>query len=256
MMRRSISILLVLLLSASAFAVEATFQDLVLDGREGEVHYLLHVPQGEGPFGLFVTLPGYEGLRFQGAGENLRREDFAWQALEDYGPMIVLAPQLSDWHERSARQTIELTQYILDNYDVDRSRVWLEGYSGGGETGSLVMGMRPDLYTAFLAVSTRWDGDLEVLASWRRPVYMAVGEDDSWYGSEPLVEAASRLRDIYARQGLDEGQIDRLVTLDVRPQSFFTDAGYRDQHAGGNAFAFDDSAMLWLFSQRLVKGEV
>lgn len=87
------------------------------------------------------------------------------------------------------------------------------------------------------------------------PVYMAVGEEDSYYGSSPLRRRASRLRDIYASQGLDEEETDRLVTLDVRPQSFFTQAGYSDQHAGGNAFAFDDSAMGWLFGQSLAKEE-
>lgn len=37
-----------------------------------------------------------------------------------------------------------------------------------------------------LATATQWDGDLEVLAQARTPVYLAVGEDDSYYGSEPF----------------------------------------------------------------------
>ncbi len=51
------------------------------------------------------------------------------------------------------------------------------------------MGMRPDLYTAYLMTSSQWDGDLEVLAEARTPVYMAIGEDDSYYGSSSLKEA-------------------------------------------------------------------
>ena len=30
---------------------------------------------------LFLTLPGYEGLYFQGMGQNLHSEDFAFESL-------------------------------------------------------------------------------------------------------------------------------------------------------------------------------
>ena len=59
--------------------------------------------------------------------------------------MIIVAPQLSDWGETSADQTIALAEYFLANYNIDESRVFGEGYSGGGETMSQVMGKRPDL---------------------------------------------------------------------------------------------------------------
>lgn len=55
------------------------------------------------PVALFVTLPSYQGLYFQGVGENLRTEDFGFEA-QAYDPsMIAVAPQLSDWGETSAR---------------------------------------------------------------------------------------------------------------------------------------------------------
>lgn len=50
--------------------------------------------------------------------------------------------------------------------------------SGGGETGSLVMGTKPELFTAYLATSSQWDGDLNVLAQARTPVYFAI----VWFG--------------------------------------------------------------------------
>lgn len=84
--------------------------------QEGDIHYHLHLPEGyDGtiPCALFVTLPGYEGLYFQGVGANLYGEDFAFTA-QDYLPdLIVAAPQLSDWGETSARQTIALTEHLL-----------------------------------------------------------------------------------------------------------------------------------------------
>lgn len=121
--------------------------------------------------------------------------------------------------------------------------------SGGGETGSLVMGTKPELYAAYLFTVSKWDGDLEVLAAARTPGYLAIGEEDSYYGSGPLKSAYAELCGIYEEQGLTEDEIDRLAVLDVRPGSYFTDRGYRDQHAGGQAFAHDEQVMGWVFRQ-------
>lgn len=226
--------------------------DNVLHSAEnGEIHFSRYIPEsydGTRPYALFITLPGWEGLYYQGVGANMA-ENFGTEAISWNPEMIILSPQLNDWSETSADQTIALTEYFLRHYNIDQSRVYLEGYSGGGETGSLVMGKKPELYTAFLAGSTQWDGDLQVLADARVPVYMIVGEDDSYYGSKPLKEAYESLRSIYQKDGLTEAEIQRLVTLDVRDQQYFTDRGFTDQHAGGQSFAEDKTAMGWLFGQ-------
>lgn len=227
--------------------------DNVLHDREqGDIHYNLYVPasyDGSQPYALFITLPGYGGYYFQGVGINLRQEAFGFEAQRYNDRMIIAAPQLNDWGQTSASQTIALTEHLLSQYNIDPERVYLEGYSGSGETGSLVMGQRPELYAAYLAVSTQWDGDLEVLAQAQVPVYLAVGEDDSYYGSEPLRQAYSQLCALYEQQGLSREEIDRLVVLDVKDAAYFTERGYADQHAGGGAFAYDDSIMGWLFAQ-------
>lgn len=163
--------------------------------------------------------------------------------------MIVAAPQLNDWGESSADQTIALTEYLLSHYNLNPDKVYLHGLSGGGETGSLVMGKRPDLYTAYLATSTQWNGDLGVLARVRTPVCFAVGENDSYYGSEPLKRAYAQLNILYEEQGLSETEINELVVLDIKEQHYFSERGYSDQHAGGLAFAFDESIMGWLFEK-------
>ena len=79
---------------------------------------------------------------------------------------------------------------------------------------------------------------------------MAIGEDDSYYGAEPLTAAYNELHAIYTAQGLSDAEIDELLILDVRTQDFFDGFGIRDQHAGGQAFAHDETVMGWLFSQR------
>lgn len=225
--------------------------DNVYHSDLGDIHYSSYIPEsydGSEPYALFITLPGWEGLYFQGVGANMA-EDFGPEAIRYNDRMIVLSPQLNDWGETSANEAIALTEYFLEHYNIDRTRVYLHGMSGGGETGSLVMGKRPDLYAAYLMTSSQWDGDLDVLAEARTPVYMAIGENDSYYGSDSLKQAYAGLRKRYEAQGLAEEEIDGLLVLDVRPQSFFTGHGFRDQHAGGQAFAHEEAVMSWMFSK-------
>ena len=227
--------------------------DNVLHAPEGDIHYHIYVPDsydGREPYALFLTLPGYEGLYFQGVGQNLYSENFAFEALEYNDHMIVAAPQLSDWGETSAVQTIALTEYLLGRYNIDRERVYAEGYSGGGETMSRVMGMRPDLFTAYLQCSSQWDGAYEPVAEARVPVYFVIGEGDEYYGAEPSREAYNRLYDLYTEAGLAEEEIGRLLVPDIKDADYFRDSGSPSQHGGGNLFAGDSEIMGWLFSQR------
>ena len=226
--------------------------DNVLHTPEGDIHYHIYVPDGyDGSevYALFLTLPGYEGLYFQGVGENLYREDFAFEALNYKENMIVAAPQLNDWGETSARQTIALTEYLLGHYNIDQKQVYAEGYSGGGETMSQVMGMRPDLFTAYLQCSSQWDGDFEPVVEARVPVYFVVGQGDEYYGAEPSREAYNSLYALYEQAGLSQTEIDQLLVLDIKDSDYFRDRGASNQHGGGNLFAQDAEIMGWLFEQ-------
>lgn len=226
--------------------------DNVLHTPEEDIHYHIYVPDGydgSEAYALFLTLPGYEGLYFQGVGENLYREDFAFEALNYKENMIVAAPQLNDWGETSARQTIALTEYLLGHYNIDQKRVYAEGYSGGGETMSQVMGMRPDLFTAYLQCSSQWDGDFEPVVEARVPVYFVVGQRDEYYGAEPSREAYNSLYALYEQAGLSQTEIDRLLVLDIKDSDYFRDRGAPNQHGGGNLFAQDPEIMGWLFEQ-------
>ncbi len=228
-----------------------TVDNVLHSESEGDIHYNLYVPDsydGSKPYALFVTLPGYGGLYFQGAAVNLKTEAFGFEA-QQYNPeMLVLAPQLSDWRETSANQTIALVEYFLRAYAINPEKVYIDGYSGGGETLSLVLEKRPELFAAALQVSSQWDGDLAPLAESRTPVYLAIGEDDEYYGSEPAKRAYRELYGLYAAQGLTEEEIGRLVVLDVKDRAYFQSRGYTNQHGGGGAFAFDPEIMGWLFS--------
>ena len=226
--------------------------DNVLHAPEGDIHYHIYVPDrydGSEPYVLFLTLPGYEGLYFQGVGQNLYREDFAFEALDYSDHMIVAAPQLNDWGETSAEQTIALTEDLLGTYNIAPDQVYAEGYSGGGETMSRVMGMRPELFTAYLQCSSQWDGAYEPVAEARVPVYFVIGESDEYYGSGPSREAYDRLHALYTESGLTEEEIGRLLVLDIKDAAYFAEGGAPNQHGGGNLFARDPEIMGWLFSQ-------
>ena len=261
-MKRFLSLLLLLCCLCGTAAAEGTLtpgtqtqrgfiNDNVLHSEIGDVHFSSYIPEsydGSEPYALFLTLPGWEGLYFQGVGANMV-EDFGVEAIHYNDKMIVLSTQLNDWGQTSANEAIALTEYFLENYNIDASRVYLHGMSGGGETGSLVMGTKPELFTAYLATSSQWDGNLNVLAQARTPVYFAIGAQDSYYGSDSFIAAYNTLRELYAAQGLTEEKIDKLIVLDVKPAEFFTERGFRDQHSGGQAFAHEKSVMGWLFGE-------
>lgn len=247
--------------SSKAYNVEqgtSKYRDFVLDNvlhseTEGDIHYNVYIPEdydGTESYALFMTLPGYQGLYFQGVGQNVMTEEFGFMARDYIPKMIIVAPQLNDWQYTSARQTIALTEYFLDTYNIDRSRVYAEGYSGGGETMSRVMGMRPDLYTAYLQCSSQWNGNYTEVVKARVPVYFAIGEKDEYYGSEPSRNAYNAIHKLYEQEGLSNSEIDRLLVLDIKPTSYFSSEGISNQHGyGGYLFVRDKNIMGWLFGQ-------
>ena len=219
----------------------------------GEIHYHIYVSDGydgSEPYALYVTLPGYEGLYFQGVGENLKSENFAFEAQKYNDKMIIAAPQLDDWGETSANKTVELVRFLIEYYNVDSSKIYTNGYSGSGETMSLVLEKAPELFTAYLHCSSKWDGNFSGVIKNQLPVYFVIGENDEYYGSEPTKQTYKEMRDTYRKQGVSEGQIDKLLILDVKEHAYFTAGGINVEHGGGILFAQDNNIMGWLFSQK------
>lgn len=219
----------------------------------GDIHFNLHIPDsydGSEAYAIYFTLPGYQGLYFQGVAQNIKTEEFGFEAQKYNDKMIIVAPQLEDWGETSANKTIELVEYFISHYKIDTNKVYGSGYSGGGETMSLVIGKRPDLFTAYLHCSSRWDGDYDVLVDSQTPVYLAIGESDEYYGSEPTKEAYEAIYNRYVENGLSEQEISELIVLDVKEASYFTSQNISNQHGGGAALlSADESIMGWLFGK-------
>lgn len=223
---------------------------LSVDGLD-DIHYNLYVPEGndkDEPVALFVTLPGEPGLYYHGAGENLNTEEYPFTAQEYDESMIIAAPQPSDWGQNSANQVIALTEYLIATYDIDPERVYLHGYSYGGETLSLVMGTKPELYSAALMCASQWNGDPVPLTAARVPIRISLGDADEFYSVEAARRFTEELRLLYRAQGLSEREIDRLVVLDVKDASYFQ--GSDEQHGSGSSLMANDSRIMgWLFRQ-------
>lgn len=233
-----------------------TYRDFVIDNvyhsaDAGDIHYNVYIPEsydGSRPYALYFTLPGYEGLYFQGVAANIKSEEFGFEAQKYNDEMIIVAPQLNDWGETSAAQTIALVEYFLQQYNIDASKVYGNGYSGGGETMSIVMGKRPDLFSAYLHVSSQWDGEYEPVVDNRLPVYFAIGRNDEYYGSAKTQDAYDMLYGLYERQGLSKEEIDGLLVVDIKEHDYFTERNAPNEHGGGGLFAYDEEIMSWLFS--------
>ncbi|MDD3220524.1 MAG: prolyl oligopeptidase family serine peptidase [Lachnospiraceae bacterium] len=235
-----------------------TYQDFVIDSvlyseTQGEIHYCVYIPEsydGNEPYALFVTLPGYEGLYFQGVAENIKAEKFGFEAQKYNEKMIVVAPQLDDWGQTSSDQTIALTEYFLNHYNINQDEVYINGYSGGGETLSLVLDTKPELYTKALMCSSQWDGGYQKVVSARVPVYFVIGESDEYYGSKPFIETYNSICQEYQQEGLTSEEIEKLVLLDVKDKEYFESQNISNQHGGGSAlFSVDDEIMEWLLKK-------
>ena len=161
------------------------------------------------------------------------------------GGMIIVSPNLTDWGDKSARQTIELADWFIENYNVDTSRIYAAGFSAGGETLSRAVDMRPELFAAYLHCATQWDGGYDAVAEYKMPVYISMAEHDEYYGPDTARRAYEGLKSAYERIGISGDELDDLLILDIKPDDYFP-AGTSSYHGGGRYIAHDKSIIRWL----------
>lgn len=225
----------------------------ILDGETGEIHYSYSLPEGystERKYPLMMTMPGYDMMWFgeDSSGSNRNWRGFlCWTELPE--DMIVVSAQLTDWHETSARQAIELTEYFLNHFSVDESRVYAAGYSAGGETMSQAVSMRPDLYAAYLHGASQWDGEFAPVAENGVAVYIFMAEEDEYYGSERARAAYDGLYDAYTDAGWSEDEIDDVLQIQTPDAAWFAQRGVTGNYHGGGNVVFEETSVLnWIVS--------
>ena len=104
--------------------------NLYHDKNLGEVHFSSYIPKsydGSKPYALFITIPGWDGWLFWGAGANLEFQDFGIEAQKYNSEMLVLSLQFNACDELTARQTVAITEYFLENYNINPKKVYLHG---------------------------------------------------------------------------------------------------------------------------------
>ena len=85
----------------------------ILEGETGTIHYSYYLPEDydtQKKYPLMMVMPGYDMMWFGGesSGSNLDWDGFlCWTQLQE--DMIVVSAQLTDWHDTSSWQAIELT---------------------------------------------------------------------------------------------------------------------------------------------------
>lgn len=226
----------------------------ILEGNDGEIHYSYYLPENydvNQAYPMMVIMPGYDMMWFgeESSGANLSWSGLlAWTNLSE--DMIVVSAQLTDWHEKSARQSIELTEYFLNNFAVDASRVYAAGYSAGGETMSQAVALRPDLYAAYLHGASQWDGSFKPVAEEGVAVYIFMAENDEYYGSQKARDAYNGLYEAYQAAGWTKDQINRILRLEIPDNDYFNRMGIYNYHGGGNVLFDDENILNWIISHR------
>ena len=226
----------------------------ILSGNEGEIHYSYYLPENYNEnktYPLMMVMPGYDMMWFgeESSGSNLDWRGFrVWTELPE--DMIVVSAQLTDWHEKSARQAVELTEYFIQNFSVDQSRVYAAGYSAGGETMSQAVAMRPDLYAAYLHGASQWDGNYESIAKSGVAVYIFMAENDEYYGSQKARDAYDGLRDAYQSEGWSDEQIDEVLQMEIPDNEYFNSRGIYNYHGGANVLFEDETILEWIIAHK------
>lgn len=226
----------------------------ILSGKEGEIHYSYYLPENydeNKDYPLMMAMPGYDMMWFgeESSGSNLDWRGFrVWTELPE--DMIVVSAQLTDWYEKSARQAVELTEYFIQNFSVDKNRVYAAGYSAGGETMSQAVALRPDLYAAYLHGASQWDGAYDPIAENGVAVYIFMAENDEYYGSQKARDAYDGLRRAYESEGWSEGQIDEVLQVEIPDNEYFNSRGIYNYHGGGNILFEDETILKWIISHK------
>ena len=225
----------------------------ILNSADGEIHYSYYLPEGydeSKSYPMMVVMPGYDRMWFgeESSMNNLKWNGvLAWTELNE--DLIVVSAQLTDWGVQSARQSIDLTEYFLNNFAVNPARVYAAGYSAGGETMSQAVTMRPDLYAAYLHGASQWDGTFAPIAENKVAVYIFMAESDEYYGSEKARDAYNGLQSAYQQTGLSDEQINHLLQLKIPDNEYFNRLGIYNYHGGGNILFDDETILNWIIQK-------
>lgn len=114
---------------------------------------------------------------------------------------------------------------------------------------SRAIDMQPDLFAAYLHSASQWDGEYENAAKYHIPIYICMAEHDEYYGSEKARNAYENLKESYRAAGISDADIEKLLVLDIKDDSYFGGSFTGNYHGGGWLFANDEDIISWIISR-------
>jgi predicted peptidase len=220
------------------------------DLLEGEWVHSEPLVEGGLPFWIYLDRKVNDGklypvvIALHGRRNNAKPgEDFevqgmarAWTEKDRFrkNPCIVIQPYYppkGGW-EKVPEKLDATLEHVFEHLPVDRSRVYLFGFSNGGQGSFLSMARRPEWFAG--AVTVSGPVGLDVVGKIKTPIWAWVGENDNELNKKDRVVALA--------EALEESGVE--VKLDVVPG-----AGH---NIAGKAFG-NEEVIEWLFEQKLGK---
>ena len=211
-MRRAISLLSILLLTACASAptVEPTPMPTPtsIEPQDGlpttagihqltlkEKTFTLYLPEdydSSKAYPLVVSLhyAGYNGAYYgRGLLEFAMIDGF--QALQP----IIVAPDSPGWSSPSGEAiVVSVTEHILSNYNIDRERVLISGYSMGGGGTWYVAARNQDIFTAAMPMAAMPAGN-SAEVDWQIPILVLNSRADELFDFDRAEQLAKTVAD-------------------------------------------------------------
>jgi len=167
----------------------------------GSMLYAISIPRNydpQTPAPLVLVLhPGGERMRYYGSAFM---RGLVAPALSDLQPIMV-APDCptNSWSDAPAEEAVmALLQNVLSQFNIDRRRVLVTGFSLGGRGTWFMASRHPDLFTAAIPMAAS-AGDLPIDRLATMPTYIIHSRDDEVSPFAPDERLAKQLKDMGRR---------------------------------------------------------
>lgn len=193
------------------------FEKKTFKKRDKEIPYRLLLPQNfsnKKKYPLIITLHNSSRI---GKDNEKQLEQLAkiWLRPDIYQkyPAIVIAPQFnnrSSLYSKNengilvsnpsdeAKVVLDLLKQVEQEYKIDKSKIFLVGYSMGGSTGQNLMNLAPKKFAAIVSIAAV--PDFSNLRHWNnKRIFLAHGKEDltnPYSGSEALFNKLSKNKNV------------------------------------------------------------
>lgn len=168
----------------------------VLEGTKALTDWAVYVPNevaegnsGDKKYPLIIAC--------HGAGDEMHyeAESQGWVSLIPEKDVIVASMEHNVETEDRGQDINTLTRYLIDNYPVDASRIYIVGFSMGGGVVSDAVANDPELYAAFGIMHSRFNADMAGYEGRLAGIFALGGNDTKSFeeGQQTMVNTVAGL---------------------------------------------------------------